>query len=235
MKLDLLTTTLICVDCVDKKSVNTSIKVLERCKALCNFSEVKLLTSIATDYEHKIEIAPIRSLVHYSLFVLKRIHEFVDTKHLLIVQGDGWILNPESWDNEWLGLDYIGALFNQYDNPPIMGVGGFSFRSKALMREVSSIYPAWTETEESTNALQNRLDYYEDGVIAMGARAYLEKKGFKFATVEQGARFSAGGNPNNKYHIEKPFGIHGSWRAFDQHTGIVSWELKYDGFVPHPI
>ncbi len=233
-------TTLICVDCVNTEfkhrdglsSLEQSIKVMERCKELCEFTRVKLLTSIPSDYSHRIEINHIPTLVDYSLFVLKRIHEFVDTKHMLIVQGDGWILNPDSWDPEWYNLDYIGPLFNQYD---IMGVGGFSWRSRALMEAVSKKYPHWDGSPSSTVKVQKAVAQYEDGAIAMGCRKELVSEGFKYATLEQASRFAQGGNPNPKYYVPRPFGFHGSWRTINQITGIMGAEIKHDGYVPQPL
>lgn len=225
-------TTLIIVDCRD---VNHAVKVLNRCTALCSFPAVKLLTSQPTDYTYRIEIPHIGSLIHYSIFVLKEIYKYIDTKHLLIVQRDGWILNPQSWNDEWFKYDYIGALFNQWDKPPIMGVGGFSFRSTALMKSVSNKYPDWNNNEEDAQRLQQiKPGYYEDGMIAIRLRPQLEREGFKFATIEDGAKFSAGGNPNLDYHYEKPFGSHGAWRRFDQVTGIVQKGIEVHD-LPEPL
>lgn len=221
------TTTLLIVDCLN---VNVAIKVIERCKRLCNFADVKFLTSLPTDYPH-IEIAPLNTLVAYSIFMLKKAHEYIDTKHLLIVQRDGWILNHQSWKDEWYQYDYIGALFNQYD---VMGVGGVSFRSKALMESVSKKLPQWDGSEQNVRYLQSIVGQYEDGHIAIALRRRLEMEGFKFASLEDAAMFSAGGNPNPKYHYETPFAFHGAWREFDQVTGIVKKEIKVHD-LPEPL
>jgi len=239
-KLEMPNCTLICVDCVNTdfkhreglSSLEQSIKVMERCKSLCNFGAVKLLTSIPSEYQHRIEIQHIPTLVDYSLFVLKRIHEYVQTTHMLIVQGDGWILNPFSWEESWNNLDYIGPLFNQYD---IMGVGGFSYRSTELMKAVSKKYPHWDGTPESTRKVQSAVGLYEDGAIAITSKASLISEGFKFATLEQASRFAQGGNPNPKYYVPNPFGFHGSWRSIDQSTGTMGSSIKHDGYIPQPI
>lgn len=226
MKPNLSTTTLLCLDCVD---TNRAIKAIEQCKSKCDFAEVKLLTSLPTDYEHKIEIAPINTLIHYSVFMLKEIYKFVSTKHMLVVQHDGWIINPQSWNPQWEEYDYIGALFNQYD---IMGVGGFSFRSRALMEAVSKKYPTWNNTNEQAHELQSKMGFYEDGEIAIRWKAELEAEGFRFPGLRTAAQFSAGGNPNNNYHYDYPFGFHGSWKTINVQTGYVHPELKHDGIYP---
>lgn len=228
-KLNISNTTLICVDCVN---IDRAIKAVERCKTLCDFVDVKLLTSIETDYKHKVAIQPLTSLVHYSIFMLKEIYKFIDTKHFLLVQHDGWVLNPETWNPEWEKYDYMGPLFNQND---IMGAGGFSFRSKTLMESVSNKYPEWDGTLEDADRTQKNLSYYEDGEIAIALRGQLEAEGFNYPSLEEAGKFAQGGNPNNNYYSPYPFGFHGSWRSIDQETGFVGENVKHDGFLAQPI
>jgi hypothetical protein len=229
MKPNLNTTTLLIVDCLN---IDRAIKVVERCKALCDFADIKLLTHFSTDYPHKVEIKEVKTLIHYSVFMLKKIHEYVDTKHILIVQRDGWILNPQAWNKKWEQYDYIGALFNQYD---VMGVGGFSFRSKSIMQSVSEKYPQWDGTNEQAHNLQKNIRMYEDGEIAITHRHQLEAEGFKFADLKTASHFGQGGNPNPHYHHSSPFGFHGSWKTINQETGFVYPEIKHDGEILTPI
>lgn len=226
MKPNLNTTTLFIVDSLN---INRAIKIVERCKQLCDFAEIKLLTNIPCDYPHKIEIPKIETLIHYSVFMLKKAHEYINTQHVLVVQRDGWIINPQSWNQAWLQYDYIGALFNQYD---IMGVGGFSFRSKKFMEAVAKKYPHWDGTNDHAYQLQKSMHMYEDGEIAMINRRNLEAEGFKYAPVEVAAKFAQGGNPNLKYHQPHPFGFHGSWREVNIESGFVHPNIKHDGIEP---
>lgn len=211
MKLQLPTVTLICIDCLN---ANRAIKVLERCKQKADFGAVKLLTSIPVEYEHRVKIMPINSLIAYSIFMLTRFHEYIDTPHMLIVQRDGWILNPEAWDEKWLELDYIGPLFVQYDR---VGSGGFSLRSKRLMDYMATVTPKWDGSEADAQRIQKGLSYYEDGCICLGPHA----KNFKIGSLGQAANFGQGGNRNPLYFREKPFGWHRTWQDIDFNTGIV--------------
>lgn len=211
MKLHLPSVTLLCIDCID---VDRAQRVLERCKGKADFGAVKLLTSLPTDYPH-IEIMPLNSLVAYSIFMLTRVHEYIDTPHVLIVQRDGFILNPGSFDVRWLELDYIGPLFVQYDK---VGSGGFSLRSKKLMQYVSAMMPKWDGTQQHAEYIQSKVSYYEDGVICLNNSI---NKGFKIATLEQAANFSQGGNRNPKYFREFPFGFHRTWQEINFATGRV--------------
>jgi len=226
MKPNLNTTTLLIVDCLN---IDRAIKVIERCKSLCDFGAAKLLTHLPSNYPHRIEIPEIKTLIHYSVFMLKKAYQYVDTQHVLVVQRDGWILNPQAWNQAWLQYDYIGALFNQFD---IMGVGGFSFRSRKIMEAISKKYPHWDGTNEHAQQLQKSMQMYEDGEIAITYRAQLEAEGFKFADLRTASLFSAGGNPNLKYHQPHPFGFHGSWKAVNIETGLVEPLIKHDGETP---
>lgn len=213
------TITLMIIDCVN---VDRAIKVLERCKKLGDFGAVKLLTSLPTDYEHAVKIMPLNSLVAYSVFMLTKCHEYIDTDHVLIVQRDGWILNPSSWNEAWLGYDYIAPLFVQYDK---VGSGGFSLRSKRLMDRVAELTDHWDGTQEHADKLQEGLGYYEDGVICL-SRKFAE---FNFAPTEQACMFAQGGNRNPDFLRERPFGFHRTFQKIDFSTGLLdSSDLSRD-------
>lgn len=210
-KLQLPTTTLVCIDCVN---ANRAVKVLERCKAVADFGAVKLLTHIPIQYEHKVKIIPLNTLVAYSIFVLTRLHEYIDTPNLLIVQRDGWILNPDSFNPAWLQLDFIGPIFVQYDK---VGSGGFSLRSRRLMQETAKIVPEWDGTQKHADEIQETLGYYEDGVICLSHRL----SEMKIAGLEQAADFAMGGNRNPEFYRPHPFGYHGNWSNINHETGFV--------------
>jgi hypothetical protein len=210
-KLQLPSVTLICIDGLN---ANRAIKVLEHCKSLCDFGAVKLLTHIPCEYEHKVKIMPLNSLVAYSIFMLTKLHNYIDTPNVLIVQRDGWILNPQSFNPEWLNLDFIGPIFVQYDK---VGSGGFSLRSRYLMQEIAKTVPEWDGTQKHADEIQDTLGYYEDGVICLSER----KNQFKIASLEQAAMWAQGGNRNPVYYREYPFGYHGTWQNINHETGKV--------------
>jgi hypothetical protein len=211
MKLQLPSVTLMIVDCLN---VHRSAKVLEICKSKADFGDIKLLTSIPTDNPHAVKIMPLNSLVAYSIFMLTKSHRYISTSHAMIVQRDGWILNPESFDRAWLNLDYIGPLFMQYDK---VGSGGFSLRSKRLMDQTSRDLPDWDGSQHHADIIQKTLPYYEDGVISLSRYSTQ----FKIGSLEQAANFAAGGNRNPKYFRDFPFGFHRTWQHIDFKTGRV--------------
>jgi hypothetical protein len=200
--LDLSSTTLVCADCVD---ANRAVRVLNRCMQHATFGAVKFLTSLKTSFPYAAPIPHLASLEAYSVFMLTHLHRHISTPHMLVVQRDGYIINPDKWNPDWLNYAYIGPLFNQYD---IVGSGGFSFRSKAAMGAIAGWLPDWDGTPQSAARIQRGLGLYEDGIVSMRLRSQLEDKGFRFPSAETASLFAAGGNRNEDYYVERPFGFH---------------------------
>jgi hypothetical protein len=220
-KLQLPTVGLFCIDCLNS---DRAIKVLEHCKSLCDFGDVKFLTSIPNEYPHSVKIMPLNSLVAYSIFMLTRFHEYIDSNisHVQIVQRDGWILNPQSWDESFLQNDYTAPLFMQMDR---VGSGGCSLRSKRIMEAVSKTIPEWDGTQKNADEIQRTIPFYEDGMLSLTEFS----KNFKIATLEQGANYGQGGNRNKKYFRERPFSFHRTFQDIDFATGKVdSSDLSKD-------
>lgn len=214
--LDLTHTTLFCADCVN---VARAVRVLEHCQKLCQFGDVKFLTSLPTDYPHE-TIRPLNSLNDYSAFLLKEAWKYVKTPYLLTVQHDGWILNPQAWDEAWLKYDYSGPLYLQERrvDARTVGSGGFSFRSTRLMAEVAALTPVW-DGHNSYNRRDGKNNWgHEDGVITKHYRTALEGKGFAFAPPLEAGRFAYGGNLDMAFYHPEPFGFHGFY-ALDRLRG----------------
>jgi hypothetical protein len=219
--------------CADGYNADRAARVLEVCQQFCDFGDVKLLSHMPNESPHWVEIQPLISHVDYSLFMALRAHEYVNTPHALVVQYDGFILNPDAWNSAWLDLDYIGPLFIQdwqRVNARSVGSGGFSLRSKRLMKAVADIAkqrtPVWDGTPQSSRIVQQSLGCYEDGLISILGRRHLENKGYRYGSPAEASRFAQGGNTNLEYHIERPFGFHGMWlRYIDFEAGkVLPWK-----------
>ena len=76
---------------------------------------MKLLTSLPTDDSRKIEISHIGSTESYSEFCIRDLVKYVDTDFVLIVQHDGFVLNPNSWNDKFFDYDYIQRIFYHLD------------------------------------------------------------------------------------------------------------------------
>ena len=186
--------TLCAVACVN---VAATVAAMKRCLAVADFGKALLFTDAEElDLPEGIErvgIAHLGSSSAYSEFVLHQLADWIDTSHCLIVQWDGFILNPASWDDAFIGFDYIGAPWPQFDDGHDVGNGGFSLRSKRLMLAARD-----SHFVDSGVA--------EDLVIARVNRTWLEQeKQMRFADRQLASAFSF----ERDREAASPFGFHG--------------------------
>jgi tetratricopeptide (TPR) repeat protein len=146
-----------------------------------------------------VTITPLASRDAYSRFVLKDLLPLVRTSHALLVQWDGYVVNPEAWSPAFLECDYLGATWFWRDDDLRVGNGGFSLRSRRLLE-----------------ALQNpKIEMMEAEDITIGRtyRRLLEREhGIRFGDESLADRFSF----ETDYPAGKPFGFHGLfnfWRV----------------------
>lgn len=205
-KKKLANVTLLGIDCVD---ISRLIMAADICQMSLEFGEVRLLSSLAVDHPDVEIITPIKSKEDYSYFIIKKLNSFFDTEFVLIIQYDGFILNPKAWTNEFLQYDYIGAPW-WYNDGMNVGNGGFSLRSKKLQKIL-----------QVSSKIKNTFP--EDHHICRTYRNYLEDNGIRFAPEKLARRFSIEGIPKklksdvqNKWTNE--FGFHGL-----QKTDISNW------------
>lgn len=145
-----------------------------------------------------VEIPPIRSVKDYSEVMLTNVFSHFSTSHVLIVQWDGFVVNPDMWNPIFLDYDYIGAVWPRYNDDMRVGNGGFSLRSRRLLEvffrnELTKSHP-------------------EDVCIGRINRRILESRyGFHFASEAIANRFST-----EWASAECPsFGFHGFFRFPD--------------------
>jgi hypothetical protein len=130
-------------------------------------------------------------------FTLTELVSYIETDYMLLVQGDGFVVNPELWNSSFLHYDYIGAPWpysNVFENskrwPDVhakmiqsnknyqVGNGGFTLRSKKLMDNITNLY------DEKWGGIP------EDAVICIGMRSDLETVGCKWPPICVAASFS---------------------------------------------
>jgi hypothetical protein len=132
-RLSLPSVTLIAVTSVNVQATISAVRASMR---QAQFGAVKLLTDKG-DAPHagieRIRIPPLRSATAYSHFMLHDLLEHVSTDFALVVQWDGFVINPAMWQDEFLSWDYIGAPWPQFRDGHDVGNGGFSLRSRRLL------------------------------------------------------------------------------------------------------
>lgn len=171
---------------LDDRSGDGLEKAMEICQRNIKFGDVLRLHN------------PVDGKKGYSEFMIHHLHNYVHTSHVLVVQADGYIINPEAWDPNWLEYDYIGATWLYKDGMNV-GNGGFSLRSHKLCDIISQLV---------------LNDYHpEDYIICRKHRKLLEDHGIKFAPEEVANRFSIEAYGSNiipgANNYSGQFGFHG--------------------------
>lgn len=128
------------------------------------------------------------SIDEWNRKIIYDLPKYVDTSHALLIHQDGYVIHPELWKDEWLGLDYIGSPwplpqdgYSYRDEwGTIVRVGnGVSLRSKKLMDLVATRPMVYHYNNNN-----------EDGQICCWNRQWLISQGCKFATLDQAVHFS---------------------------------------------
>lgn len=182
--------------CVDTRQPALALAALQHCMSLVRFGRALLFTdpALVPSPPPGIELIPARidSVADYSRFMLQGLAPHLHTSHLLVVQWDGFVLDPAAWDPAFLQVDYIGAPWHDMPGERAVGNGGFSLRSRRLLQALQD--PALPPAHP------------EDLCICHTHRAALEQgHGIRFASREMAARFA--------YERTEPagptFGFHG--------------------------
>ena len=188
--MELPNVTLVCVTSVN---VQRAIKALQYSVKNIEFKNVLLLTSeeCVLDNIDVIKINPILNTDEYSKFIVYELHKYINTEFALIIQEDGFVVNAEQWDGLFLEYDYIGAPWpipeddfsfkDSYGNLQRVGNGGFSLRSKKLLRLASELDLEW----------KSYFGFYnEDGFFCCHNKHIYEANGCKFAPIDVASKFS---------------------------------------------
>jgi hypothetical protein len=207
-------TTLCCIDC---DNYLLSLQAIRHSSRLCHFDKVLFLTDSKCCLENTevIKIPSIRSKEQYSLFVVKELINYIDTDFVLLIQYDGFIIDPDSWTSEFHKYDYIGAKWLGCTDGLCVGNGGFSLRSRHLLQVLSN---------EDISAYSKDMKKGEDYFICRAHRPFLESRfHIKFASEAIADKFSY----ECSEPVGSPFGFHGlfnMWRYIKEEdlTGFVS-------------
>src|SRR5260221_6839368 len=125
--------------CIDTANHALALRALALSAATIRYARVLFVTDAIPDGLHVPDgvevatIAPMASRDAYSHFVLKELLPFVLTEHVLLVQWDGYVVNPAAWDAAFLDCDYLGAKWFWHRDGMRVGNGGFSPRSRRLL------------------------------------------------------------------------------------------------------
>lgn len=143
----------------------------------------------------------------YNEFIIRDLKKYIDTDYVLIIQTDGYIINPHAWSDLFLHYDYIGAPWYWFNG--VCGNGGFSLRSKKFLEESAKIFDQY-QWDDPKYVPHLYSTCPEDYFLCVKSRSVLESRGMKFAPGGVGQQFSFEypmGIPNEGLHSS--FGFHG--------------------------
>lgn len=154
-----------------------------------------------------IQLGHITDIDSWSKAAIYDLPKYVDTEFCLLIHANGYVVSPESWKDEWLNYDYIGAPWPIPSNDGftyvddlgrVQRVGnGVSLRSKKLLDLIA------------TREWKSYFGFYnEDGFICCHNRGWLESKGCRFSPLEVAKWFSRELDIPENADVEKPFAFH---------------------------
>ncbi|MDO4284053.1 MAG: DUF5672 family protein [Eubacteriales bacterium] len=207
----------------------TSVKVRETIKAMqysmrgVDFGAATLVTHRKPfflpkeiEYQH---IDKIDEINKFNYAMIYDMHRYIHTDFMLLVHYDGFVVNPESWRDEFLDYDYIGSPFplpkDDFSYRDINGnicrVGNsVSIRSKRLLE-----FPSQTGIPfEADHGFFN-----EDGFICCKNRHLFEAAGMKYAPLEV-AKYFGHEQMLPEFEGIKPFVFH-KWEGTN--AGYPRW------------
>lgn len=213
---------------VATKEVEETLKALRYSAKDIEFVEVLLLSNLnpdpsATDFRY-VPINPFKDVGEWGRFIVFELHKHIKTDFILLVHADGFVVNPQQWNDEFLQYDYIGSPwpmpkdnFSYRDHlGNVIRVGNsVSIRSQKLLEMPSKLKLDWESADHGF--------FHEDGFICVQHRHTLEANGLKFAPLKLAAIFGREATiPENK--AIDPFVFH-KWSGRNR---------KYPRFTKRP-
>jgi hypothetical protein len=214
---------------INGRDPEKSIAAIRESRRQIDFAKSLLITNRkieAPDIEVQTD-PELNSLLDYNRICLLELYDRIETEFCLIVQPDGFVVHPRLWSPFFLEYDYIGAPWNHLrsmeliqlsghqpgDLPsPLIGNGGFSLRSRKLLKTVASMNP-------------NPNLQPEDYQISVMLRVALEDEGIRFAPLRLAQQFSLESHVDQFSVLGNHFGFHGRYAHFDNYlirTGMDS-------------
>lgn len=213
--IDLSKIDLISINCVNPEQ---SVKALLYSSEKIKFGSIKLFShEKPSNLPDNFEFIKTEKFTHETInwFALNQLPRFISNDFIISIQEDGFIINPNNWDDNFLNYDYIGAPW-----PPLpwcqknrVGNGGFVLYSKKFLNYCLGI-------KEKTTA-------HNDVVITNTYYDYFILNGCKYAPIEVASKFSLEHKiPECDFDLSKTFGFHG--KLHDQCLKYIELLKKYD-------
>ena len=223
--------------CVATNKISESLLALKYSQKNISFAQTLFFTSNIPVNKIKnikcIKIKPFRNIEDWGKFIVYNLFKYIQTKYILLIHADGFVVNPKSWSEKFLNYDYIGAPWpipgNKNDYHDSFGVfhrvgNSVSLRSKKLLEAPSKLKIKWKNEKPGL--------IHEDGFICVQNRRILKENGIKFAPFELACRFSRETELPENVNLA-PFAFH-KWQGknvtFPFNPKANWWNLHIDFF-----
>lgn len=172
-------------------------RALDHSRRDIEWGDVKMITSIDC-----------KSIDEWNKAIIYELRNFIETDYCMLIHPDGFVVHPESWRDEFLNFDYIGAPWPiptddySYRTPDgeIVRVGNsVSIRSRKILNLPYELEFAWRPYYGNTN---------EDGFLTCHNRRILQHFGCKFAPIETAKWFGRELDIPENREVESPFSFH---------------------------
>lgn len=176
--------------CMTSVLIQESIKALMYSSKDMDFAKVKLISHEKPDnLPDKISFEktdPINNIDEWNQRIVFNLTNYVDTEFVILIHDDGFVVNANSWKNDFLNYDYIGAPWDHKhlldENGEIISVGNsVSLRSKKLLDIPTKFNMPWVKHDNNFN---------EDTQICVWNRKLFTDNGIKFAPYDIAKYFS---------------------------------------------
>jgi hypothetical protein len=211
---------------VNGRDPEASMLALAHSSSRLRFAEQLLITNrdCCREGVRTVVVPGLSSIQEYNRFVVQELYTHITTSHCLIIQPDGFVVNPWLWTDFFLHYDYIGAPWNMVCSWEalskcgmssasgvhiMVGNGGFSLRSRRFLEATASFdYPD--------------ANLEEDCFVALKIRRELEDMGMRYAPVDLARQFSLETYIDTGSVLGQHFGFHGRFPHFEKYLSITS-------------
>ena len=134
-------------------------------------------------------IQKFKNVDEWGKFIIFDLYKYINTKYILLVHPDGFVVNPELWKEEFKNYDYVGAPWPvprdnfsyRTEKGEIVDVGNsVSLRSKRILELPKKLNLEWKPYHGN---------YHEDGFLCVHNKDLLESFGIKFAKKKIAYKF----------------------------------------------
>ena len=197
---------------VSTEDVEAAVAALDYSQRGLEFGEILLVSDrnpLGDDALYRfVPINPVSSVGDWGKYVVFDLHKQIKTKFTLLIHQDGFVVNPDNWNDKWRNYDYIGAPFpiprDMFSYRDALGniirVGNsVSLRSKKMLELPSEIGLTWDNFDGGFP--------HEDGFLCVQHRQTLTEHGMRYAPLNVAVHFGREANLPEHTGIE-PFTFH---------------------------